>query len=258
MLVHPGFDPVAFSLGPLSIHWYGLMYVAGFLCGWFLGRWRAARKNSGWTPREVDDLIAFCVVGVVLGGRLGYALFYAPGFYLSDPAAFLRIWEGGMSFHGGLLGVALAVWVFCRVKGKTFLQVGDFLAPMVPPGLFFGRIGNFINGELWGRTTDASWGVVFRDPLAGAVPRHPSQLYEAVLEGLVLFVVMWIFSRKKRTQGRVAGLFLLLYACFRFAVEFVRRPDGLVVMGWLTMGQILCLPMVAFGLWLLLRPVQGW
>ena len=257
MLAHPDFDPVAFSLGPLTVRWYGLMYMAGFLGGWILGRWRAARAGSGWTGREVDDLIAFCVLGVVLGGRLGYALFYAPEHYLAHPGALLRIWEGGMSFHGGLLGVLFAVWLFCRLKGKTFLQVGDFLAPMVPPGLFFGRIGNFINGELWGRATEASWGMVFADPMAGGVPRHPSQLYEAVLEGLVLFVVLWIFSRKKRARGRVSGLFLVLYACFRFLVEFVRQPDGLVLMGWLTMGQILCLPMLGFGLWLLWRPAPN-
>lgn len=256
MIVLKGFDPVALRLGPVSIRWYGLAYVAGFLTGWGLGRWRASRPRSGWTPREFDDLLTWLMVGVVLGGRLGYVLLYNPGEYFAHPLAVFEIWHGGMSFHGGLLGVLAALGLHGRRSGRGFLATGDFVAPLVPPGLFFGRIANFINGELWGQTTDLPWGMVFANPLAGPLPRHPSELYEAALEGLVLFAVLWAFSSRPRRVGQVGGLFLALYGLFRFSLEFFREPDaqlGLVGFGWLSMGQLLSLPMLALGLWLLLR-----
>lgn len=257
MLIHPDFDPVALRLGPLQVRWYGLMYLVGFLTGWYLGRKRAARPGSGWTPLMMDDLVTWCVLGLVLGARLGYVLFYDLGVYLRDPLAIVQIWQGGMSFHGGLIGLCLVVWFFGRKHGKSFLEVADFLAPLGPPGLLAGRIGNFINGELWGAPTTLPWGMVFSDPRAGGVPRHPSQLYEAGLEGVVLFTVLWWFSSKPRPRGAVTGLFLTLYGLFRFLVEFVREPDpqlGYLAFGWLTMGQVLSLSMLPFGLWLLLRP----
>ena len=256
MIVLKGFDPVALRLGPISVRWYGLAYVAGFLTGWGLGRWRASRPGSGWTPNEFDDLLSWLMVGVVLGGRLGYALFYAPAQYLADPLSIFEIWHGGMSFHGGMLGVLAALWWHGRRSGRGFLSTGDFVAPLVPPGLFFGRLANFVNGELWGRATDVPWAMVFPDPSSGGLPRHPSQLYEAGLEGLVLFTALWVFSSRPRRAGQVGGLFLTLYGLFRFSLEFVREPDiqlGLVGFGWLSMGQLLSLPMVALGLWLLLR-----
>ena len=251
------FDPVAFSIGSFQVRWYGMMYLLAFLTGWLLARHRAARPGSGWTAADVDDMLTAAMMGVILGGRLGYVLFYDLVVYLREPAEILRIWNGGMSFHGGLLGVMAAMCWFARKKGKTFWQIADFVAPAVPPGIFFGRIGNFINGELWGKVTDAPWGVVF--PGAGPAPRHPSQLYEAGLEGAALFALVWLFSRQRRPDGAVAGLFALGYGVFRFAVEFVRLPDaqlGYLAFGWLTMGQVLCLPLMAVGGWLLLR--RGW
>ena len=257
MFTHPDIDPVAIPLGPLQIRWYGLMYLFGFAAGWFLARKRAAKPGSEWTKSQVDDFITFCVLGLVVGARLGYVLFYDLDSYLKDPLSVLQIWHGGMSFHGGLIGLCLVVWLFAHKHKKNFLQIGDFLAPLAPPGLFFGRIGNFINSELWGAPTSMPWGVVFpADPRAGRMPRHPSQLYEAGLEGLVLFTILWIFSSKKRPDGQVTGCFLLFYGIFRFSMEFIRQPDpqlGYLAFGWLTMGQLLSLPMVAAGLWLLLR-----
>jgi phosphatidylglycerol:prolipoprotein diacylglycerol transferase len=250
VIEYPLIDPVAFRLGPFPVHWYGLMYVAGFAAAWALGRLRARGPASDWTPEQVDDLIFYAAVGVVLGGRLGYVLFYGLPQYLDAPLGMLQVWRGGMSFHGGLLGVLLAAWLFGRRRGKTFFQVTDFVAPLVPPGLFAGRIGNFINGELWGRPTDLPWGVVFPGEAAGGVPRHPSQLYEALLEGLVLFVVLWLFSRKPRPTMAVSGLFLVGYALFRGLVELVRVPDaqlGYLAFGWVTMGHLLSAPMLVFG-----------
>ena len=252
MLRHPGFDPVAVEIGPLKVRWYGLMYVLSFLAAWWLGRRRAARPGSGWRAEEVGDLLVYAAFGVILGGRIGYVLFYGLDAFLADPLMALRIWEGGMSFHGGLLGVMAALWRYGRRTGRGFWAVADFCAPLVPPGLFFGRIGNFINGELWGRPTDLPWGMVF--PLAGPAPRHPSQLYEATLEGLVLFALLWWFTARPRPRMAPSGLFLALYGTFRFLVEFVREPDpqlGFIAFGWLTMGQLLSLPMVAGGLALL-------
>jgi phosphatidylglycerol:prolipoprotein diacylglycerol transferase len=252
MIRYPDIDPVVFSLGAFSVHWYGLMYLFGFLAGWKLGKIRAARKGSGWTPAMVDDFVTWVMLGVILGARLGFVLFYDFLYYLRAPLEIFSIWNGGMSFHGGLLGVLVAVWLFARRHGLRFLAVADFVAPLIPPGLFFGRIGNFINAELWGRPTDAAWGMIF--PGAGALPRHPSQLYEAGLEGLALFAVLWIFSSRPRPVGQVSGLFAVWYAVCRFLVEFVRQPDahiGYLAFGWLTMGQLLCLPLLLAGLWLL-------
>jgi phosphatidylglycerol---prolipoprotein diacylglyceryl transferase len=254
MFIAPEIDPVAFSIGPVSLRWYGLMYLIGFLGGGLLGVYRARQPNSGWTPSMVWDLLFYIALGVVLGGRVGYALFYQFGYYLQQPWEILYVWTGGMSFHGGLIGVLIAMALFARRSEKTLFEVSDFAIPLMPLGLMAGRIGNFINHELWGRVTDVPWGVVF--PVAGNLPRHPSQLYEAFLEGLLLFVVLWIYSSKPRKPGSVAGLFLIGYALSRFAVEFVREPDahlGAVAFGWMTMGQLLTVPMLVLGLWLLLR-----
>lgn len=255
---YPSIDPVALSLGPLQIHWYGLMYVFAFAAGWLLGRWRASRSWSGWSAAQVDDYLTFVMLGVILGGRLGYVLFYDLSAYLADPLEIVRLWNGGMSFHGGLVGVVLASWLWGRLNGKGLVDILDFVAPLVPTGLFFGRIGNFINAELWGRVTDSPLGMVF--PGAGPLPRHPSQLYEAGLEGLLTFILLWVYASKPRPRGSVAGLFAVLYSLSRIAVEFFRMPDaqiGYLFGGWLTMGQVLCLPLLAAGLWLLFRTQRG-
>jgi phosphatidylglycerol---prolipoprotein diacylglyceryl transferase len=248
---YPDIDPVAISLGPFEIHWYGLMYVIGFIAAWLLGRWRAAR--FGLSGDDVGDLLFYAAIGVVVGGRLGYALFYGMGQWLADPLWIFRIWDGGMSFHGGLIGVLLAALYFARKKRLAFFTLTDFIAPLVPIGLGAGRIGNFINRELPGRVTELPWGMPF--PGMGPELRHPTALYEAFLEGAVLFVVLWWVSAKPRARGLVSGLFLLLYGVFRFAVEFVRLPDphiGFIAFGWVTMGMLLTLPMILFGILLLL------
>jgi len=253
MLYYPDIDPVLIQLGPLKVHWYGVMYLLGFSAAWLLGRQRAQR-HAGWQATEIGDLVLYGAIGAVLGGRLGYALFYNLPHYIGHPLDIVRLWEGGMSFHGGLVGVLLALWLYARRSGRSFLQVGDFVAPLVPLGLLFGRLGNFINQELWGRTTDLPWGMLF--PLAGSLPRHPSQLYEAALEGLLLFAVLWVYSRQPRPTGRVSGLFLVGYASVRFLVEFTREPDahlGFIALDWMTMGQLLSLPMALAGLALI-----GW
>jgi len=259
MLTHPQFDPVALSLGPLQIHWYGLTYLVAFVLGWLLLRRRAARApfvQTGWSPREVEDLVFWIIVGVIVGARLGYVLFYRPGHYLANPLGALAVWEGGMSFHGGLVGVVTALWLYGHRRGRPLLEVGDLVAPVVPLGLALGRLGNFINGELWGRVTDAAlpWAMVF--PQSGTMqPRHPSQLYQFALEGLLLFVLLWLYARRPRRLGRVSGAFLAGYGVLRFGVEFFREPDaflGLLALN-LTMGQWLCLPMIAVGAWLWLR-----
>ncbi len=253
MLIHPDFDPVAFSLGPLHVRWYGLMYLLGFLAGWALGRHRVKQPNSGWTVEQMDDLVFYIALGVILGGRIGYVLFYGFGNFLRDPLTLFRVWEGGMSFHGGFLGVLLAMTLFARRHHKAFWRTMDFVAPLIPLGLFFGRIGNFINGELWGRVTDLPWGMVFRQTGDG-LPRHPSQLYEAALEGVALFLIVWLFSAKPRPTMAVSGVFALSYGIFRFLVEFVRQPDpqlGYLAFGWLTMGQLLSLPLIVLGVMLL-------
>ncbi len=257
MLYAPQFDPTALQIGSFSLRWYGIMYLLGFLSGYLLGRYRASLPGSTWSKEDVDELLTSVMIGIIFGGRIGYVLFYDLGFYLSNPLEILYIWNGGMSFHGGLLGVVAAFWWFSRKRKKTFLNVADFAAPMVPPGIFFGRIGNFINGELWGKPADLPWAMIY--PPEGPEPRHPSQLYEACFEGLVLFVLLWIFSRKKRPDGAVAGFFAVGYGIFRFLVEFVRTPDahiGYLAFGWLTMGQVLCMPLIIIGLCLLLY--KGW
>ena len=254
LIVHPNFDPVAVAIGPLTIHWYGLMYLFGFLAGLALGKIRAARPGSGWKAEEPLDLLFYIAVGIIAGGRLGYVLFYNPAYYLSNPVEIFALWDGGMAFHGGLIGVILGMVYYARKTGRPFLVVADFVAPLVPPGIFFGRIGNFINQELWGRTTDLPWGVMFHT--MPDAPRHPSQLYEAGLEGLLLFCVLWFYSSVPRKPGRVCGLFLVIYGLSRIAVEFVREPDahiGPIALDWLTMGQLLSLPMILGGLYLMYR-----
>ena len=255
---YPNIDPVALSLGPVQLHWYGLMYVFAFAAGWLLGRWRASRPWSGWKADMVDDYVTWVMLGVILGARLGYVLFYDLSVYLADPLEVFKLWNGGMSFHGGLLGVVTVSWLWGRSNGKTLVEILDFVAPLVPMGLFFGRIGNFINAELWGRVTDSPLGMVF--PHAGPLPRHPSQLYEGGLEGLLTFAILWIYSSKPRPRGAVAGLFGVLYSLSRIFVEFFRMPDpqlGYLFGGWLTMGQVLCLPLLAAGLWLMFRARSG-
>ena len=248
-------DPVAIELGPLQVHWYGLMYLLAFLSAYMLGSSRTKQPNSGWSEKQLSDLIFYGALGVILGGRFGYVLFYHFDYFLQDPLWLFYVWEGGMSFHGGLLGVVAVLLWFARQSDKTLLEIGDFVAPLVPLGLAAGRVGNFIGGELWGRATDQSWGVIF--PRAGdLVARHPSQLYQALLEGVLLFVVLWIFSRKTQKLGAVSGLFLLLYGVTRILAEFYREPDahlGFIGFDVLSMGQLLSLPMIGLGLVLLLR-----
>lgn len=248
MLTYPDIDPIAFQVGPLKVHWYGIMYLVGFGAAWWLGRRRALRPNSGWTEQQIGDLIFYGALGAVLGGRTGYVLFYDLPAYLAEPLRIFKIWEGGMSFHGGLIGVMAAMLLYSRYLKKTFFEVMDFLAPLVPLGLGAGRLGNFINGELWGRVTDVPWAMVF--PNGGPLPRHPSQLYEACMEGLVLFAILWLYSQKPRPRMAVSGLFILCYGLFRFGVEFVRQPDaqlGYLALGWVTMGQILSTPLILIG-----------
>lgn len=249
MLVYPQFNPIALQIGPIAIHWYGLMYMAGFLTFLWLGRRRIVMlKSSQITNKLLDDLLFYGVLGVILGGRLGEVLFYNPGYYFSHPFKILAVWEGGMSFHGGFLGVMAAMAFFSWQHKLRWLELMDFIAPLVPPGLAFGRLGNFINGELWGRPTDLPWGMVF--PRVDNLPRHPSQLYEFALEGVLLFAILWIYARKPRPVGAVSGLFLIGYGSFRFIAEFTRNPDdgifGLMTFG-VSMGQWLSLPMVIAG-----------
>lgn len=249
-MTHPQFDPIAIALGPIAIRWYGLMYLIAFLLFYVLGRQRIKQGNGGFSLQDLDDMLFYGALGVILGGRLGYVLFYKPAYYLQHPLEALYVWQGGMSFHGGLLGVLFAMWLLGRSRKKHFLQVMDFVAPLVPTGLAAGRMGNFINGELWGRQTDpdAFWAMIF--PQAGDnVARHPSQLYQFALEGLLLFVVVWVFSSKPRPMGAVAALFTLGYGICRFIAEFARQPDsylGLLALN-LSMGQWLSLPMIAVG-----------
>jgi len=256
MLVHPQFDPVAVSLGPIQIHWYGLTYVVAF--GLFY--WLASRRvrlphfaAHGWTRRDVEDMLFYGMLGVVLGGRLGYVLFYKAGYYLAHPAEVLMVWHGGMSFHGGLLGVMVAMALLARARRRSFLELMDVAAPCVPTGLAAGRLGNFINGELWGRPADPSlpWAMVF--PQSGSpVPRHPSQIYQFLLEGLLLFALLWWYGQRERARGQVAAAFVFGYGVLRFVAEYFREPDGflgLLALG-MSMGQWLSLPMIAFGAWL--------
>jgi len=251
-LVHPQFDPIAFSIGPLAVRWYGLMYLLGFIGFLLLGKLRARDAWRGLTKQDIDDLLFFGVLGVILGGRLGYVMFYKPGYYLSHPLEIFMIWKGGMASHGGIIGVIIVMFLFARSRAKPFLQVADFVVPLIPQGLAFGRIGNFINGELWGRPADPHvwpWAMIF--PQAGDnIPRHPSQIYQFLLEGVLLFVILWIYSRKPRPVGTVSALFLIGYGVLRIIAEFAREPDaflGLLAFDF-SMGQWLSLPMIAIGI----------
>ncbi len=256
MLIHPQIDPVALQFGPIAVHWYGLMYLLAFGLFLLLGRWRIVNQPwTAWSPKMLDDVLFYGVLGVILGGRLGYILFYKPGDYLAHPLDILKVWEGGMSFHGGFLGVILAMALFAHRRKLRWLSVTDFIAPLVPLGLAAGRLGNFINGELWGRPTDLPWGMVFR--YADALPRHPSQLYQLAGEGLLLFAIVWIFAKKSRPLGAISAVFLIGYGTLRFLAEFTREPDsflGLPGFG-LSMGQWLSLPMIVAG-FIMLRWAQ--
>lgn len=249
MLTYPSIDPIAFHLGPLQIHWYGLMYLLAFLAAYGLACWRVQRYHLAWTKEEISDLIFYGALGVILGGRIGYMLFYNTQELLQDPMSLFKVWQGGMSFHGGLLGVVFALLFFSWRFKKSFLAVGDFVAPLVPLGLGAGRIGNFINGELWGRVTDVPWAMIY--PPIDQQPRHPSQLYELGLEGIILFILVWSYAAKPRPVGRVSAVFLIGYSLARLIVECFRQPDeqlGYIAFGWLTMGQLLSLPMLILGI----------
>jgi phosphatidylglycerol:prolipoprotein diacylglycerol transferase len=253
MLIHPQFDPVAIHLGPLAVRWYGLMYLVGFALVWAVGRHAIkTRPHSPWTAQHFDDVLFYGILGVILGGRLGYVLFYKFGDYLHEPWRIFFVWEGGMSFHGGFLGVIIALWWYARSRRLSWLAITDFIAPLAPLGLAAGRLGNFINAELWGRAADVPWAMIF--PNVDRVPRHPSQLYEFALEGVVLFLFLWGYSAKPRPRGAVSAWFLIGYGALRFAVEFTREPDnflGLLALG-LSMGQWLSIPMVIAGAALLI------
>jgi phosphatidylglycerol---prolipoprotein diacylglyceryl transferase len=249
LMIHPQIDPVAFSIGPISVHWYGLMYLLAFVLFVVMGRLHAKQlPQSGWTKQAIDDLLFYGALGVVLGGRLGYVFFYKPGYYLGHPLEIFALWQGGMSFHGGLLGVLVAMWLYAKRHDRRFFEVTDFIAPLVPLGLAAGRMGNFINGELVGRVTDVPWAMVF--PRTDFLPRHPSQLYQFALEGLLLFVLLWIYAAKPRPRAAVSAVFLMGYGLARFTAEFGREPDdflGLLI-GNLSMGQWLSLPMIVAGI----------
>ena len=254
MLMYPSIDPVAFHIGSWPVYWYGLMYLVGFLGGWLVLSLRLRFSDRGITQDQLADAGFYTALGAIIGGRLGFMLFYDWRAFFTDPLLVFQTWKGGMSFHGGCLGAMLALFLCARKMRKPFLALTDLIAPAVPIGLGAGRIGNFINGELWGRVTTVPWGMVF--PHAGPAPRHPSQWYEFFLEGIVLFLILWIFSRKPRPLGVVSGLFALFYGLFRFMVEFVREPDapiGYIAFGWMTEGQLLSLPLIAIGIWLVGR-----
>lgn len=256
MLVYPDINPIAFQLGPLAVHWYGLMYLIGFAFCWGVCALRL-RYNTNYhqylTLDQLSDLLFYVALGIIVGGRVGYMLFYDWQTLFTHPLQLFAIWQGGMSFHGGLLGVLIAVIIYSIKVKKHFLEITDFIAPAVPLGLAAGRIGNFINGELWGRVTDVPWAMLF--PHAGNIPRHPSQLYEFLGEGILLFVILWLFSQKPKPCGAVSGLFLLIYGIIRFVIEFFREPDaqiGFIAFDWLTKGQLLCLPMIIIGIGMLI------
>lgn len=263
---YPHIDPVIFAVGPVAVRWYGLSYLAGFLAAWWLGNRRARAAGSGWTPQEVSDLVFYGALGAVLGGRIGYVFFYGFQQFLGDPLWLIRIWDGGMSFHGGLIGGLIALALFGRATKRTFLQVADFAAPIVPPGLGFGRLGNFANTELPGRMTDSPLGLIYpcndaihrmNSTCTGAwedFARHPSPLYQAFAEGIVLFAIVWLFTAKPRPVGAATGVFLIAYGALRCATEWFREPDahiGYIALNWLTMGQLLSIPMILIGIVLL-------
>ncbi len=251
-MIYPNINPIALDLGFVQIYWYGLMYLLAFLAAYLLANYRAKKLNN-WNKQQIEDMIFYGAIGVVVGGRLGYMLFYNLPNFLSDPLSIFAIQGGGMSFHGGFLGVLLTMVLFNRKYNKTFFATMDFVAPLVPLGLGFGRMGNFINGELWGKVTSSPLGMYIQEQ---GVSRYPSQLYEAFLEGLVLFIILWVFSNKPRPLMSVSALFLIFYGLFRFIIEFVRVPDvqlGYLAFDWLTMGQILSLPMIFLGVYLLYK-----
>ncbi|MGL4721812.1 MAG: prolipoprotein diacylglyceryl transferase [Desulfovibrionaceae bacterium] len=258
----PTIDPVAFTIGSFRIHWYGLMYLFGFIIALLLAKYRA-RHSSFWASQDCDDLLTFIALGVILGGRAGYVLFYDFSYYFANPMESIAIWKGGMSFHGGLLGVLIALWLFAKTRKRHFLDTVDFIAPFVAPSIFLGRIGNFMNGELWGRVSDLPWAMVF--PSGGNLPRHPSQLYEALGEGIILFIIVWVYSLKPRHRGAVASVFAICYSIARIAVEFVREPDGhigFIAFEWLTMGQLLSFVVLLISIILFLnakkQPIVNW
>ena len=253
MLHYPPLNPIALQLGPLKVHWYGLMYLLGFALAWILCTRRGKRADIHLNPEQVSDLIFYAAFGVILGGRLGYTLFYDFPHFIAQPLSIFKIWQGGMSFHGGLLGVLFALFLYARKSKRHFFELTDFIAPVVPLGLAAGRVGNFINGELWGRMTTVPWGMIY--PEAGPLPRHPSEVYEFLLEGIFLFIVLWFYSRKPRPCMAVSGLFLVGYGGVRFFCEFFRQPDpqlGFIAFGWLTQGQLLSIPMILIGAILLI------
>ncbi|SFV54983.1 Prolipoprotein diacylglyceryl transferase [hydrothermal vent metagenome] len=251
-MIYPNINPVAIDFGFFQIYWYGVAYLLAFMSAYLLANQRT-KNNKQWDKKQVEDLIFFGAMGVVLGGRIGYILFYQFSSFIDNPLVLFKVWQGGMSFHGGILGVALAIFLFAKKYNKGFLQITDFVVVLVPLGLFFGRIANFINSELWGKITESSFGMYIPSE---NVSRYPSQLYEATLEGLVLFLIVWFYSQKPRKLGRMSALFLMGYGCFRFLVEFVRMPDahlGYLAFNWLTMGQILTIPMFVLGIFLWIR-----
>ncbi len=252
MLVYPAIDPVAFHIGSWPVYWYGLMYLIGFLAGWGLLSLRLRTSPRGFTQDQVSDLVFFAALGAIIGGRLGYMFFYDWRALMDDPLLVVQTWKGGMSFHGGLIGVLVGLLICARKFHKPFLSLTDLIAPVVPIGLGAGRIGNFINGELWGRVTDVSWGMIF--PNAGGLPRHPSQLYEFLMEGVLLFIILWLYSMKPKPLGAVSGLFAICYGLFRCIAEFFREPDvqiGYLAFGWFTEGQLLSIPLIVIGVVLL-------
>ncbi len=252
MLQYPHINPIAFTIGPMKVHWYGIMYLIGFAAAWLLALHRAKKPDSGWDKQQVVDVIFYGALGVIIGGRIGYIIFYDWQGFIHNPWFIFQVWKGGMSFHGGMIGVLIAIYFFSRRYHKSYFGVCDFIAPLAPIGLGLGRIGNFINGGLYGRVTDVPWEMVF--PKGGPLPRHPSEIYEFLLEGVLLFIILWVFSSKPRPRMAVSGLFLLCYGVFRFFVEFYRQPDpqlGFVAFGWMTRGQELSIPMVIVGLFLL-------
>ena len=249
MFIYPHINPVAFSLGPIKVHWYGIMYLLGFSFAWMLANYRCQKLKLAWTSEQISDLIFYAAIGLILGGRIGYMLFYSWSELIADPLKLFKVWEGGMSFHGGLLGGLIGLYLFGKHFQKPFLEVADFTAPLIPLGLGAGRMGNFINGELWGRPADLSWAMIF--PHVDHLPRHPSQLYELSLEGIALFFILFFYTLKPRPTGYATALFFVLYSLFRFTIEFFREPDiqiGFIFNHWLTMGQLLTIPVLLLGI----------
>ncbi len=256
----PQIDPVIFEIGPIALHWYGFMYLLGFIAAWLLGNYRAKQTGSDWTKEQVADFLFYAFLGVIIGGRVGYVLFYHMDLWLKDFWYLFKIHEGGMSFHGGLLGVIVACWYFARKTNKTAFEVTDFVTPLAPLGLMFGRLGNFINGELWGREASSDYFLAMRFPTdPEGLLRHPSQLYESFFEGLVLFIILWFYSSKPRPTKAVSGLFLLGYGSFRFMIEYFREPDShlAAVSEVITRGQLLCLPMIVLGIYLIISAYRA-